>query len=135
MLTNNNSGSHAKIEPIKIDSKYLTLTKFSLFIKPIRHCKYKMAVTPLSLHLSITHRLNTIDLLPLQSCTEVVGQNLTSNSYIIGHTWYWHDCRVRRDENKQCKKHCKIKFPFYKYYQNLSLLGNWFLKKKKKEKK
>ena len=34
MLTDNNSGSHAKIESIKIDSKYLTLTKFSLFIKP-----------------------------------------------------------------------------------------------------
>ena len=68
----------------------------------------QQTVTPLSLYLSITHRLNTIELLPLQSCTEVRGQNLMNNSYIAGHTWYWHDCRVPRDENKQCKNLARL---------------------------
>ena len=60
---------------------------FSLYVLyEMQNQIFQQTVTPLSLYLSITHRLNTIELLPLQSCTEVRGQNLMNNSYITGHT-------------------------------------------------
>ena len=84
---------------------------FSLYVLyEMQNQIFQPTVTPLSLYLSITHRLNTMELLPLQSCTEVRGQNLMDNSYITGHTWYWHDCRVPRDENKQCKNLARLNY-------------------------